>query len=74
MTPVTRGYYYAVAPDGTRCPHRHYELSRALLECWCVTTVYSAFRGLVRYVYADGNERPARRDELAELEAHHATT
>lgn len=69
---MTRGYYYAVAPDGSRCPHRHYELSRALAEC-------SARReraypvhgqtGIIRYVDADGNERPARLDELAELEA-----
>lgn len=78
---MIRGYYYAVAPDGTRCPHRHYDLSRALIECWRGTWHMSDAHpdrmprrppGLVRYVDDEGRERPARTDEIRELETHAA--
>lgn len=66
---MIRGYYYAVAPDGTRCPHRHYELSRALGDClaWRRAVYPGDGPGLVRYVDDEGRERPARTDEIREL-------
>jgi hypothetical protein len=69
---MSRGYYTVLvttvrAPHlSAVCPHRHYKISGGLARC------LRQRGGHVIYVDAQGNRRPIRSDERAELRSHHA--
>lgn len=66
---MTRGYYTVLTSSALRphlsavCPHRHYDLSGLLARC------LRRRGGVVVYVDSDGQRRPIRVDERAELAA-----